>query len=66
MARSAVSGIAAHADWQISGTLDYGLKPLFEVHLGYRSLNLSYSVSQTPIGFDVYMKGPILGATFRF
>jgi hypothetical protein len=59
-------GIAAHADWQITGTLDYALKPWLDVHLGYRSLNVSYSESARPVGFNVHMKGPIIAATLRF
>jgi hypothetical protein len=59
-------GIAAHADWQITGTLDYALKPWLDVHLGYRSLNVSYSASARPVGFNVHMKGPIIAAALRF
>jgi hypothetical protein len=59
-------GIAAHADWEIIGTLDYTLKPWLDVHLGYRSLNVSYSASKVPLGFNVHEKGPIIGATLRF
>jgi hypothetical protein len=59
-------GIAAHADWQITGTIDYALKSWLDVHLGYRSLNVSYSASERPIGFNVHLKGPIIAATLRF
>ncbi len=59
-------GVAAHADWQIVGTLDYALKSWLDVHLGYRSLNVNYSAKERPIGFDVHLKGPIVGATLRF
>ena len=59
-------GIAAHTDWQITGTLDYALKSWLDVHLGYRSLNVSYTASERPVGFNVHMKGPIIGATLRF
>lgn len=59
-------GIAAHADWQISGTLDYTWKPWMSLHLGYRSLNVSYQASGSPLGFNVHMKGPIIAATIRF
>jgi hypothetical protein len=59
-------GIAAHADWQIAGTLDYQLKPWWAVQLGYRSLNVSYQASGSPLGFNVHMKGPILASTIRF
>jgi hypothetical protein len=59
-------GIAAHADWQITGTLDYSLKSWLDLRLGYRSLNVSYSASRRPLGFDVHMKGPIIAATLRF
>lgn len=59
-------GIAAHVDWQITGTLDYTLKPWLDLHLGYRSLNVNYQASGSPLGFNVHMKGPLLGATLRF
>jgi hypothetical protein len=59
-------GIAAHVDWQIIGTLDYALKPWLDMQIGYRSLNVSYSASEKPIGFDAHMKGPLLAATIRF
>jgi hypothetical protein len=59
-------GIAAHADWEIIGTLDYTLKPWLDLHLGYRSLNVNYSASRVPLGFNVHEKGPLLGATLRF
>ncbi len=59
-------GIAAHADWQITGTLDYALEPWMDLHVGYRSLNVRYSASAKPIGFNVHMKGAIIGATIRF
>ncbi len=59
-------GIAAHADWQITGTLDYALKPWLDLRAGYRSLNISYQASGKPLGFNVHMKGPIIAATIRF
>ncbi len=59
-------GIAAHADWEITGTLDYTLKPWLDLQLGYRSLNVSYSASRVPLGFNVHEKGPIIAATLRF
>src|SRR5271169_2494238 len=57
-------GVAAHVDWQVVGTLDYTLKPWVALRLGYRSLNVTASGSD--FGYNVHMKGPILGATFRF
>jgi hypothetical protein len=57
-------GLAAHVDWQLLGTLDYTLKPWVALRLGYRTLNVTASGSQ--IGYVVHMRGPILGATFRF
>jgi hypothetical protein len=57
-------GVAAHVDWQVVGTLDYTLKPWGALRLGYRSLNVTASGSD--FGYNVHMKGPILGATFRF
>lgn len=59
-------GIAAHADWQISGTLDYALNSWLDLRAGYRSLNVSYTAKRRPVGFNVHMKGPIIGATLRF
>jgi hypothetical protein len=59
-------GIAAHADWQISGTLDYQVNPRLALQLGYRSLNVSYQASGRPLGYNLHMKGPLLAATFRF
>jgi hypothetical protein len=59
-------GIAAHADWQIVGTLDYAWNSWHTLHLGYRSLNVNYQASGQPLGFDVHLKGPILAATLRF
>jgi hypothetical protein len=59
-------GIAAHADWQITGTLDYALRPWIDLQAGYRSLNVTYQASGSPLGFNVHLKGPIIGATLRF
>ncbi|MBV8119758.1 MAG: hypothetical protein JO081_07460, partial [Alphaproteobacteria bacterium] len=59
-------GIAAHTDWEIIGTLDYALKPWLDLSVGYRSLNVSYSASEKPVGYNVRFKGPLLGATMRF
>ncbi len=59
-------GIGAHVDWQITGTLDYRLKPWLDLHLGYRSLNVNYQASGSLVGFNVHIKGPLLGATLRF
>lgn len=59
-------GIAAHADWQIAGTLDYQVNPRLALQLGYRSLNVSYQASGRPLGYNLHLKGPLLAATFRF
>ncbi len=59
-------GIAAHADWQITGTLDYALKTWLDLRVGYRSLNVNYQASGKPLGYNVHMKGPIIAATLRF
>jgi hypothetical protein len=59
-------GIAAHVDWQIIGTLDYALKPWLDMQIGYRSLNVNYSASHVPLGFNMHMTGPLLAATIRF
>jgi len=58
-------GVGAHVDWEIIGTLDYALEPWVALRLGYRSLNVNYQGGGA-LGFNVHMKGPILGATFRF
>jgi hypothetical protein len=60
-------GVGAHSDWQVFGTIDYAPKPWFDLHLGYRSLNFNYTASGGfDLGFNVHIKGPILGATFKF
>jgi hypothetical protein len=59
-------GVGAHVDWQLIGTIDYALKPWATLRLGYRSLNFNYQASDSNLGFNVHMKGPILAATFRF
>jgi hypothetical protein len=59
-------GINAHVDWQVIGTLDYEWEPWASLRLGYRSLNVNYQATDSPIAFIVHMKGPILAATFRF
>jgi hypothetical protein len=59
-------GIAAHTDWQITGVLDYVWNPSLTFHVGYRSLNVSYSASEKPLGYNVHMKGPLLALTLRF
>jgi hypothetical protein len=53
-------GVAAHVDWQVVGTLDYTLKPWVALRLGYRSLNVT--ASGNDLGYNIHMKGPILGA----
>jgi hypothetical protein len=59
-------GIAAHSDWQITGLLDYVWNPQLTFQVGYRSLNVAYSASNRPLGFNVHLKGPVLGLTLRF
>jgi hypothetical protein len=59
-------GIAAHSDWQISGMLDYGWNPSLSFRVGYRSLNVNYQASGKPLGYNVHMKGPLLGLVMRF
>ncbi|HTW54721.1 MAG TPA: hypothetical protein VME45_22725 [Stellaceae bacterium] len=59
-------GIAAHSDWEITSLLDYVWNPQLTFQVGYRSLNLAYSASSRPLGFNVHMKGPLLGLTLRF
>jgi hypothetical protein len=59
-------GVGAHIDWQAIGTIDYALNSWINLHLGYRSLNFNYDASNSNLGFNVHMKGPILAGTFRF
>jgi hypothetical protein len=59
-------GAGAHTDWQLIGTVDYALNSWINLHLGYRSLNFNYSASDSNLGFNVHMRGPILAGTFRF
>jgi hypothetical protein len=59
-------GVGAHVDWQLIGTIDYVLNSSINLHLGYRSLNFNYQASDSNLGFNIHMKGPILAGTFRF
>jgi hypothetical protein len=60
-------GVGAHSDWQLLGSIDYTPTPWINLHLGYRTLNFSYTASGgLNLGYDVHMRGPILAATFRF
>ena len=59
-------GVGAHTDWQVLGTVDYSLSPSWNLHLGYRSLNFNITGSEGRFGFNVHMRGPIFGGTFRF
>ena len=60
-------GVGGHSDWQLIGTIDYTPTPWIDLHLGYRSLNFTYTASGgLGLGFDVHMRGPILAATFKF
>src|SRR5215470_5190136 len=59
-------GVGAHTDWQVLGTVDYTLSPSWNLHLGYRSLNFSYSAQNSALGFDAHLRGPFFAATFRF
>jgi len=60
-------GVGAHSDWQVLGTIDYTPSAWIDLHLGYRSMNFNYTASGgLDLGFNVHMKGPLLGATFKF
>jgi hypothetical protein len=59
-------GVGAHTDWQVMGTIDYTLYSWINLHLGYRSLNFTYSTDVGSVGFNVHMRGPIFAGTFRF
>jgi hypothetical protein len=58
--------LGAHTDWQVIGTVDYALNSWINLHVGYRSLNFSYTSSNGNLGFDVHMRGPLFAGTFRF
>jgi hypothetical protein len=57
-------GLGAHFDWQLMATIDYTIRPGFDLHAGFRSLNFSYGAPRANI--KVNMNGPIISATFRF
>lgn len=59
-------GVGAHTDWQVMGTVDYALNSWISLRAGYRSLNFNYSASDSNLGFNVHMRGPIFAGTFRF
>jgi hypothetical protein len=59
-------GVGAHTDWQVLGTIDYSLSTSWNLHLGYRSLNFTYSANNSALGFNVHMRGPIIAGTFHF
>jgi hypothetical protein len=60
-------GVGAHSDWQVLGTIDYAPSTWIDLHLGYRSLSFNYTASGGfDLGYNVHMRGPILGATFKF
>jgi hypothetical protein len=59
-------GVGAHTDWQLIGTVDYAISSWINLHLGYRTLNFNYSASDSNLGFNVHMRGPIFAGTFRF
>jgi hypothetical protein len=48
------------------GTIDYALRSTIDLRLGYRSLNVNYSLNNRPVGFDMNLNGPIIAGTFRF
>lgn len=57
-------GVGAHFDWQLMATIDYTVRPGFDLHAGFRSLNFSYGAERANIKLNMY--GPIISATFRF
>ena len=50
----------------VIGTAEYAPNSWLNLRLGYRSLNFNYQASNSNLGFNVHMKGPIFAATFRF
>ncbi len=57
-------GIGAHFDWQLTGTIDYAMRPGLDLHAGFRSLNFSYGAPRANLNVNMY--GPIISATYRF
>jgi hypothetical protein len=61
-----VGGGGANIDWQLLGTVDYTANSWLTLRAGYRSLNFDYQGSDTNLGFNVHLNGPILGGTIQF
>jgi hypothetical protein len=59
-----IGGGGASLDWQAVATLDYVVRPGFDVHGGFRAMGFNQSGALS--SFSVHMYGPILAATFHF
>ena len=57
-------GIASDIDWQVLGTLQYGVAEWLTLEAGYRYLAVDFD--DNGFLFDVALHGPIIGASFRF
>jgi hypothetical protein len=59
-----VGGGASDITWQLFGAVGYNLCEKGSLVLGYRYLKTDYD--NDGFLFDIAMKGPVLGFTFRF
>lgn len=58
-------GAGADLDWQLAGTIDYTPNTWLTLRGGYRAMTFNYQANNS-LGFDVQLRGPIIGATIRF
>jgi hypothetical protein len=58
-------GAGADLDWQLASTVDYTPNTWLTLRGGYRAMSFHYQTSNA-LGFDVQLRGPIMGATIRF
>jgi hypothetical protein len=59
-------GVGAHSDWQLLGTIDYAPARGSTFSSATAPSTLTIPASDSNLGFNVHMKGPILAATFKF
>lgn len=57
-------GVGAKTTWSALGTVNYVLSDRFSVSAGYKVLDVDYKHNGHV--YDVRMKGPVLGLTYRF
>lgn len=58
------SGGGSDETWQVVGTLDYSMKENLLLRFGYRVLATDYRDGN--FEYDITMRGPLLGLTYRF